>query len=152
MIAPGYIQSSIDIMENRPEVNLIYADSLHVYPDKQVRHPPGVFSPGRLSKKNQIVVASLYKKTLWEAAGGYKTNVRGYEDWDLWLNMSVNGAIPAYYSGIGLIYNAKDSGLYHEAEAQHEKLYSQLVLNNQDAFLNQIETVKWAREAQARRD
>ena len=64
--------------------------------------------------------------------------------------MSVNGAIPAYYSGIGLIYNAKDSGLYHEAEARHEKLYSQLVLNNQDAFFNQRETVKWAREAQAR--
>ena len=64
----------------------------------------------------------------------------------MWLNMSINGAIPAYYQGFGLIYNAKDTGVYQEAKVQHDKLYSQLVLNNPDAFLHQWEIVKWARE------
>ena len=146
MIAPGYLLSCIDIIERRPEVNLIYADAIFVYPNRDKHSHAGIFSPGRISKQNQIVVASLYSRALWEAVGGYKTNVRGYEDWDMWLNMSINGAIPAYYQGFGLIYNAKDTGVYQEAKVQHDKLYSQLVLNNPDAFLHQWEIVKWARE------
>jgi hypothetical protein len=146
VIAKGYLKGCLDIIEKRPEVNLIYADSIHVYADKNVRHPPGVFAPGRINKANQIVIASLYSKNLWEKTGGYKENVRGYEDWDLWLNMSTEGAISAYFNGVGLIYNAKDSGLFGDAKSKHEILYSQLVLNNIDAYKHERHLVRWARD------
>jgi hypothetical protein len=119
-----------------------------VHADKNVRHPPGVFATGRINKANQIVIASLYSKNLWEKTGGYKQNVRGYEDWDLWLNMSTQGAISAYFNGVGLIYNAKDSGLFGDAKSKHETLYSQLVLNNIDAYKHERHLVRWARDFQ----
>ena len=148
VIAKGYLKGCLEIIENRPEVNLIYADSIHVHADKNVRHPPGVFATGRINKANQIVIASLYSKNLWEKTGGYKQNVRGYEDWDLWLNMSTQGAISAYFNGVGLIYNAKDSGLFGDAKSKHETLYSQLVLNNIDAYKHERHLVRWARDFQ----
>lgn len=146
VIARGYLKGCLEIIKKRPEVNLIYADSIHVHTDKNVRHPPGVFAPGRINKANQIVIASVYSKILWEKTGGYKENVRGYEDWDLWLNMSINGAVPAYYNGVGLIYNAKDSGLFGDAKSKHDKLYSQLVLNNIFAYNHDRHLVRWARD------
>jgi len=149
MIARGYLKGCLEIIRKRPEVNLIYADSIHVHPDKNVRHPPGVFAPGRINKANQIVIASLYSKILWEKTGGYKENVRGYEDWDLWLNMSIHGAIPAYFNGVGLIYNAKGTGLFGDAKSKHEKLYAQLILNNISAYNYDRQLVRWAREFQA---
>jgi hypothetical protein len=148
IIAMGYLKACLDIIEKRPEVNLVYADSIHVYPEKTVRHPPGVFAPGRINKANQIVIASLYAKSLWEKTGGYKENVAGYEDWDLWLNMSINGAIPAYYKGVGLIYNAKNSGLFEKTKSMHDKLYSQLVLNNISAYNHERNIVRWAKNFQ----
>lgn len=148
VIARGYLKGCLEIIEKRAEVNLIYADTILVHADKNVRHSPGIFAPGRINKANQIVIASLYSKNLWEKAGGYKENVRGYEDWDLWLNMSMQGAISAYYNGVGLIYNAKDSGLFGDAKSKHEILYSQLVLNNIDAYKHERHLVRWARDFQ----
>jgi len=144
VIARGYLKGCLEIIEKRPEVNLIYANSILAYADKNVRHLPGVFAPGRINKANQIVIASLYSKNLWEKTGGYKENIRGYEDWDLWLNMSMRGAISAHYNGIGLIYNAKDSGLFSDAKSKHDMLYSQLVLNNIDAYKHERHLVRWA--------
>jgi hypothetical protein len=148
VIARGYLKGCLEIIKKRPEVNLIYADSIHVHADKNVRHPPGVFAPGRINKANQIVIASVYSKLLWEKTGGYKENVRGYEDWDLWLNMSIHGAIPAYFKGVGLIYNAKDSGLFGDAKSKHENLYSQLILNNISAYNHDRQLFRWARDFQ----
>lgn len=143
-IAPGYISGCREIAEKRPEVNVIYADSIHVYSDKEVRYKPGILSTGRLAKLNQIFIASFYTKTLWQEVGGYKTNVRGYEDWDMWLNMSLNGAIGAYYENVGLIYNAKQSGLYQQAKSNSEILYANLILNNRQAYNFDLDKVRWA--------
>jgi len=145
MIAQGYLNGCRQIIAERPEVNLIAANCIVVHPEKEAELArPGLFNAGRLSVTNQIVVASVYAKTLWQKVEGYRENVRGYEDWDMWLNMSMNGAIVAYFDGIGLIYNAKDTGLYHDALKRHEKLYANIILNNRNAYQGNIQLVKWA--------
>ena len=63
--------------------------------------------------------------------------------------MSIHGAIPAYFKGVGLIYNAKDSGLFGDAKSKHEKLYSQLILNNVSAYNHDRHLVRWARDFQS---
>jgi glycosyltransferase involved in cell wall biosynthesis len=145
MIAQGYLNGCRQIIAKRPEVNLIAANCIFAYPEKEAElFRPGLFNAGRLAVKNQIFVASVYAKTLWQKVEGYRENVRGYEDWDMWLSMSMNGAIVAYFDGIGLIYNAKDTGLYHDALKRHEKLYANIILNNRNAYQGNIELVRWA--------
>ena len=37
--------------------------------------------------ENQINYCSLFRRTLWEQVGGYRSNMRwGYEDWDFWIS------------------------------------------------------------------
>lgn len=38
-----------------------------------------------LREQNALPSCALYPRTLWEAVGGYDTNIIGYEDWDFWL-------------------------------------------------------------------
>ena len=145
MIAKGYLNGCRRIIQERPEVNLIAANWFSVYPDKEpALSRPRLFNMGRLSQDNVMVVASVYSKTLWEKVGGYRENVRGYEDWDMWLNMSMNGAIPAYLDAVGLIYNAKDSGLYYDALKRHDNLYANIILNNRMAYRGNLLAIKWA--------
>ena len=145
MIGNGYLKGCREVIAARPEVNLITSNGVLVYPDKEPElHRPGLFNAGRLGISNQILVASVYAKVLWQKVGGYRENVRGYEDWDLWLNMSLNGAIVGHFDGIGLIYNGKDSGLYHTAKKKHDKLYAQIILNNRRAYQGNIPLVTWA--------
>ena len=93
---------------------------------------------------NQIVIESAYSQSLWEKVGGYRENVRGYEDWDMWLNMSLNGAVVAYLESVGLIYNAKDTGLFGNAKTRHDDLYANMIINNRDAFKGNLQAMKWA--------
>ena len=145
MIANGYLSGCRQIIADRAEVNLIAANCIMVHPEREAElSKPGLFNTGRLAKNNQIVVASVYAKTLWQKVGGYRENVRGYEDWDMWLNMSMNGAITAYFDGIGLVYNAKDTGLYHDAKKRHDNLYANIILNNRDAYQGNMPLVRWA--------
>ena len=68
----------------------------------------------------------------------------GYEDWDMWLNMSINGAVPAYLNDVGLIYNMKGNGLGNKARENHDILYANMILNNSRAFQNNSTLIKWA--------
>jgi hypothetical protein len=40
--------------------------------------------------ENQIDACAVYRKSVWEAVGGYdeKMPIMGYEDWDMWMNMT----------------------------------------------------------------
>ena len=42
--------------------------------------------------ENRLMPSSLYRKSCWEAAGGYdETMKKGFEDWDFWLNVTKRG-------------------------------------------------------------
>ena len=144
MFANGYLQACRQVIEERPEVNLVTALCVHVYPDRNQLVRYGLFCAGNLALANQIVIASAYSKSLWEKVGGYRENVRGYEDWDMWLNMSLNGAVVAYLESVGLIYNAKDTGLFGNAKTRHDNLYANIIINNRDAFKGNLQAIKWA--------
>lgn len=48
---------------------------------------PG-YEPGRLLVENLSVATALVRRTSYDLAGGYQTDmVHGFEDWDLWLAM-----------------------------------------------------------------
>lgn len=41
---------------------------------------------------NQLIATSLYRKSCWEAVGGYDESMKnGFEDWEFWLNITKKG-------------------------------------------------------------
>lgn len=42
--------------------------------------------------ENKLMPASMYRKSCWEAVGGYdETMTKGFEDWEFWLNVTKRG-------------------------------------------------------------
>lgn len=87
-IRPAYIYESIKILDAHPEIAVVYGDA-QFFGDKDKRHVIGEFNLQNMMVENQIDACAVYRKSAWEAVGGYDENmpIMGYEDWDMWMNM-----------------------------------------------------------------
>ena len=88
-IRPEYIYESIKILDAHPEIAMVYGDA-EFFGDKSKRHIVGEFNLQNMMVENQIDACAVYRKSVWEAVGGYdeKMPIMGYEDWDMWMNMT----------------------------------------------------------------
>ncbi len=90
-IRPAYIYESIKILDAHPEIAMVYGDA-QFFGDKDKRHVVGEFNLQNMMVENRIDACAVYRKSVWEAVGGYDENmpIMGYEDWDMWMNMTFN--------------------------------------------------------------
>jgi glycosyltransferase involved in cell wall biosynthesis len=88
-IRPEYIYESIKILDAHPDIAMVYGDA-EFFGDKSKRHVVGEFNLQNMMVENQIDACAVYRKSVWEAVGGYdeKMPIMGYEDWDMWMNMT----------------------------------------------------------------
>lgn len=88
-IRPEYIYESIKILDTHPEIAVVYGDA-QFFGDKDKRHVVGEFNLQNMMIENRIDACAVYRKSVWEAVGGYdeKMPIMGYEDWDMWMNMT----------------------------------------------------------------
>ncbi|HEX2852289.1 MAG TPA: glycosyltransferase [Opitutaceae bacterium] len=133
-IDPGYLAAAFKAIDANPKVDLVCADSLFDDGKKQTRTWPGPFTVKALSAGNQLVYCCVYRRKVWEQIGGYRDNVRGYEDWDFWLAVCLTGATAVAVKCVGLIYNQKDTGVYSQTVAHHQTRIAQIMLNNPAAY------------------
>ena len=70
---------------------MVYGDSEY-FGGKTGRRQTGEFNLQKIMIGNYIDACAVYRRSVWEALGGYdeKMPVMGMEDWDFWLNMSLN--------------------------------------------------------------
>ncbi len=85
---------------------------------------PDEYTPARLRSYNTFLYSSLYKKSLWQKAGGYSGAVPwGVEDYDFWLSCSENGAVASIAKEPLLLYRTHDQGnLYKDVLASQETM------------------------------
>jgi hypothetical protein len=76
----------------------------------------------------------MYRKIVWSELGGYRTNVRGYEDWDFWLAAAAAGFTGQRISKPLFFYRVKNSGVYSEAIVQDQSLRFRIISNNPSCF------------------
>jgi glycosyltransferase involved in cell wall biosynthesis/predicted O-linked N-acetylglucosamine transferase (SPINDLY family) len=133
-IAPGYLAEAFKVFDANPAVDLVYSDSIFDDGKSRTRKIPGRFEAKALGVANQLVYCCVYRRAVWEQIGGYRNNVRGYEDWDFWLAASLSGARAAYVPCVGLLYNDKASGVYSQTVAHHQARTAQVMLNNRSGY------------------
>ena len=133
-IAAGYLAEAMKVLDAKPKVDLVYCDSLFDDGKSRCRKTPGRFDVNSLSAANQLVYCCVYRRKIWERVGGYRDNVRGYEDWDFWLAACLVGATAAYIPCVGLLYNDKNSGVYSQTVAHHQTRTAQVMVNNPAAY------------------
>jgi Glycosyl transferase family 2 len=93
------------------------------------RHHLNRWNAPQLASHNIQPCTTLFRRDAWAAAGGYSTNVRGYEDWDLWLGITEAGYGGREVPGVVWHYRTHDGGVYKQAVGGDQRLKAQVVLN-----------------------
>ncbi len=100
----SYFSKGIKYLNEHPEVSVVYGDPI-MFGDEEGHKPLRKFNLQQLITGNYIDACALYRKSAWEAVGGYDENMpyMGVEDWEFWLNLAFNGhkfyylSEPCYY-------------------------------------------------------
>ncbi|KEO72827.1 glycosyltransferase family 2 protein [Anditalea andensis] len=104
IIAPNYISSALNVLESRPEVKVVYCRA-EKFGTKIGPWNLKSFTLQNLAVDNMIFVSALYRKSDWEAIGGYAEEMTwGYEDWEFWISMLKNGGKVVQLPFVGFFY------------------------------------------------
>ena len=143
-IAPKMLEDCVNAIQSDNKIGVVYTDTLYCHENGKIEnHPPGVFSIDKIKYANQLSYCSLYKKEIWQKIGGYRTNVKGYEDWDFWVAMAALGYDGKKISKPLFLYRAKKTGVYSETFSKSERLRAQVIINNKSCYTySEIENAK----------
>ena len=143
MIAPTMLEECLRIAE--AGYPLVYTD-VEVFEKGQMERKDiwvsGEYNFDILKFRNFIPTASLFLKSAWEKVGGYRTNVKGYEDWDFWIALGAKGYYGARVAKPLFKYFKDKDGLYTKATKDDARLKANIVLNNRDVYPSEV--IEWA--------
>lgn len=93
VITTGYIEQGIKYLDSN-EFDIVYARPFFLGEDLPERKfQTNEFVGQELIWGNYIDACAIYRRSVWESAGGYdeKMPYQGYEDWELWLSSYLSG-------------------------------------------------------------
>ena len=95
-LSPLYLMAVAEAFEREPAIGLAYPSGIS-FGDGALRPMPREpWDPTRLAHTNYLMCVTGFRRRIWEQVGGYRTNVRGYEDWDFWIAASALGVRGAW--------------------------------------------------------
>lgn len=136
-IRPEYIYESIKILDTHPEIAVVYGDS-QFFGDKDKRHVVGEFNLQNMMIENQIDACAVYRRSVWEAIGGYdeKMPIMGYEDWDMWMNMAFKNYKFHYIPEILFDYRVLGNSMLRSISITNKKKLYRYMDEKYKSYLN----------------
>jgi len=92
MVQPDYIQLCVNILKNNKNISPVYCDTHHIGQIQGIEVRPE-WSLERLNKGPFIVNCSMFHREAFDKCDGYDVKLKGWEDYDLWLRMGINGYV-----------------------------------------------------------
>ena len=90
-IEPTYVEKAARILDANPQIGIVYCRA-RLFGAQTGEWKLPEFDPKEIIYTNCIFCSSLFRKSDFEKAGGYKEYMHhGYEDWDLWLSFLEHG-------------------------------------------------------------
>lgn len=101
----NYLTKAIDLLDNNPEIDIVYADAQFFGAKEQVNEV-GPFDFPKMLLDNRIDACAVYRKIVWEGLGGYDGNMprMGHEDWEFWMHAFAKGRKFHYLPEVGFYY------------------------------------------------
>lgn len=136
LIAPTMLEKTTAVLDGDPAVAIASTD-VFAFTDDDL--PPQVlpmpaYSRELLLQRLIMFYCSLYRREAWEAAGGYREDMRAGEDWDFWIACAEKG-FEAYHIHEPLFgARNKDTGLHVEAAENDLAIRARIVANHPGLF------------------
>lgn len=85
-VKPLFAKEAIPILQNNEKIGVVHGNAEYFGEKKGIWNVES-FNFEKMLLQNYIDACAIYRKSLWEAVGGYDTHMpyQGNEDWELWL-------------------------------------------------------------------
>jgi glycosyltransferase involved in cell wall biosynthesis len=136
---PGALAAMADRLDAVPEAAVVAGDYEEFGSQALTRAIPDELDPFRVAYCNEYPVTAMFRRSVLEEVGGWRTELRGYEDWDLWMTLAEHGARMEHLGHGRPIYRRRLHGtrmltgarrrhvdLYRNLRDAHPRLFAQL--------------------------
>lgn len=125
---PGVLAAAAERLDADPELAAVIGDVEEFGARALLRAVPETLDPFRIAYCNEYPTAAVFRREALERVGGWRTELRGYEDWDLWMALAEAG-LPVAHLGPGRAihrYRRGDPRMLAAARRRHVALYRDL--------------------------
>gem|GEM_PF-2015213 len=131
-LSENYIASCVAALEQHPECGFAYPEWQQDFGESTQRHrfPEWSTLVQELRIYCHLPAHTLFRRTLWEATGGFCEELPAYEDWDFWIGCVEHGAVGIRVPGITLFYRVRSTGQLRRHHAQDRELKARIVLRH----------------------
>jgi hypothetical protein len=124
------LQNLLEFVVCHPR-SVVYFDRIDVHSTGQAFYVKSrSFDKVQLFRGNYLNYCSVMPKFMFELVGGYRENVPGTEDWDLWVAFSVLNAEFIWFDRAILFYRVKMDGLNARTLPALKQRHQQILRNN----------------------
>ncbi|MCK5417713.1 MAG: glycosyltransferase, partial [Desulfobacterales bacterium] len=133
MILPAMLEKCLKLFKQNKTIAIAYTDRQDFDGVDQVVLA-GDYDFSRLKYANQISYCALFRREIWDEIGGYRTNIKGCEDWDFWVAAGARGFFGLRIPEPLFKYRRHETGIYQEVLKNFRQKHAQIVLNNPEVF------------------
>jgi glycosyltransferase involved in cell wall biosynthesis len=124
LISISYIRESADILDNNPDIGLVYCDA-EKFGDEEGPWLLPEFDNKQIYLSNMIFVTSMYRRSDYDKTRGYNENMNyGLEDWDFILHLIELGVnvykIPKVHFYYRIRKNSRQQNINCEEQKENE--------------------------------
>jgi len=137
MISSEYIQTCVNIIKKDNNISPVYCDTNHIGQMSGIENRPE-WTKERLIQGPFIVNCSMFTRESFDICGGYDEEMKGWEDYDLWVRMMNNGFVGKRIPKPLFTYfhHEKDGTVSTEANKNTQELYN-YIMNKNNIFKNE---------------
>ncbi len=139
---PEYIEACARVLQENPSASIAYTEIQTFGGHDQIWNCRD-YNFQDLLFTDFIPSGSMYKKIVWQEVGGYKTNLRGADDWNFWIEAGKFGHFGVPVKRILFYHRIRADNMFDTVVVPNmEAKWNQIILNNSDVY--DIELVKKA--------
>ncbi len=151
-LEPGFLKASAKVLEENSSVGVVYGDR-RVFGEHDQQVKLANFDLGRLLLGNFIDACALFRRKVWEDAGGYDSKIPdqlGYEDWDFWLGAVEAGWKFHYLEKAAFRYRSRPGSMVSGCNlpANRKRLFQYICSKHYGLYSAQFPEVFATKEAQ----
>lgn len=133
LIAPAMLGDCARMLDGDPAAGVVCCDRQD-FGDIEQRVAAGPFDLQRLKYFNQLAYCSMYRREVWQAGGGYRSNVDGFDDWDFWIAAAARGVTAVYLPLPHLKHRRRGDSFMWSLLQDYERLHARIILNNSAVY------------------
>ncbi|MDP1747470.1 MAG: glycosyltransferase family A protein [Bacteroidota bacterium] len=132
-----YFEKGIEYLKLHPEISVLYADAVY-FGDKAGKVSVPDFNLQQLITGNYIDACAIFRKSAWEAVGGYDEQMpfMGVEDWEFWLNLSFHGFKFHHFAEPGFYYRVTNDSMIKKDTAPNFNILKNYIEKKHSYYIN----------------